>query len=80
MSETLMNTSNPYGGERRPGSVGSPMPGVSIRLCDPDTGTKVEDGETGEVQIRGANVFAGYWRRPEATVEAFTDDGFFPVG
>ncbi len=80
MSETLMNTSNPYGGERRPGSVGSPMPGVSIRLCDPDTGTKVEDGETGEVQIRGANVFAGYWRRPEATVEAFTDDGFFRSG
>jgi len=80
MSETLMNISNPYDGERRPGSVGLPMPNVSIRLCDPETGAEVEEGETGEVQIKGSNVFAGYWRRPEATAEAFTEDGFFRSG
>ena len=80
MSETLMNTSNPYDGERRPGSVGLPMPNVSIRLCDPESGKEVKDGETGEVQIRGANVFSGYWCRPDATAEAFTEDGFFRSG
>ncbi len=80
MSETLMNTSNPYDGERRPGSVGLPMPNVSIRLCDAETGAELGEGETGEVQISGSNVFAGYWRRPEATAEAFTEDGFFRSG
>ena len=80
MSETLMNTSNPYDGERRPGSVGLPLPHVLIRLCDPETGDEVSDGKMGEVQIRGSSVFAGYWRQPEATAEAFTDDGFFRSG
>ena len=56
MSETLMNTSNPYDGERRPGSVGLPLPGVSIRLADPSTGGEVADGETGELLLRGPNV------------------------
>jgi malonyl-CoA/methylmalonyl-CoA synthetase len=80
MTETLMNTSNPYEGERRPGSVGLPMPHVSIRLCDPEGGEDVADGETGEVLIQGPNVFSGYWRDPAATKEAFTHDGYFRSG
>jgi malonyl-CoA/methylmalonyl-CoA synthetase len=67
MTETLMNISNPYVGERRPGTVGFPLPGVQVRI--------VEE----EVQLRGPNVFAGYWRRPEATAAAF-DDGWFKTG
>jgi malonyl-CoA/methylmalonyl-CoA synthetase len=80
MSETLMNTSNPYEGERRPGAVGPPLPGVSIRICRPDSTETVPDGETGEVQIQGPNVFAGYWRQPDADAEAFTADGYFRSG
>jgi malonyl-CoA/methylmalonyl-CoA synthetase len=68
MTETFMNTSNPYVGERRPGTVGSPLPGISIRI------------EDGELYVRGPNVFAGYWRRPEATAAAFTNDGYFRTG
>jgi len=67
MSETLMNISNPYVGERRPGTVGLPLPGVSARIRE------------GEVQLRGPNIFAGYWRREEATRAAF-DDGWFKTG
>jgi malonyl-CoA/methylmalonyl-CoA synthetase len=67
MSETLMNISNPYIGERRAGTVGLPLPGVSARIKD------------GEVQLRGPNVFAGYWRREEATRAAF-DEGWFKTG
>jgi malonyl-CoA/methylmalonyl-CoA synthetase len=67
MSETLMNISNPYVGERRPGTVGLPLPGVSARIKE------------GEVQLRGPNIFAGYWRREEATRAAF-DDGWFKTG
>jgi malonyl-CoA/methylmalonyl-CoA synthetase len=78
MSETLMNLSNPYVGERRPGTVGFPMPGVSVRLLDPQ-GNPARDGETGEIHLRGANVFSGYWNRPEATQEAFRD-GWFRTG
>ncbi|HUG82163.1 MAG TPA: AMP-binding protein [Bryobacterales bacterium] len=83
MSETMMNLSNPYAGERRPGSVGKPLPGVSIRLADPasdDGRVEVADGETGEVLIKGPNVFSGYWRQPEATTQAFTADGYFRSG
>jgi malonyl-CoA/methylmalonyl-CoA synthetase len=72
MSETLMNISNPYEGERRAGSVGLPMPGVSVRICDAN-GHMVADGEIGELYVRGPNVCAGYWRRPDATAEAFVD-------
>jgi malonyl-CoA/methylmalonyl-CoA synthetase len=68
MTETFMNISNPYLGERRAGTVGLPLPGVSVRV------------ENGEVLVRGPNVFAGYWRRPEATAAAFTSDGFFRTG
>jgi malonyl-CoA/methylmalonyl-CoA synthetase len=80
MTETLMNMSNPYEGERRPGSVGLPMPHVSIRLRDPEGGGDVAEGATGEVLIQGPNVFAGYWRQPGATKEAFTADGCFRSG
>jgi malonyl-CoA/methylmalonyl-CoA synthetase len=78
MTETLMNISNPYTGERRPGSVGLPLPGLSVRLLN-DQGQPVPDGETGEVYLRGPNVFPGYWRREEATRQAFLD-GYFKTG
>jgi malonyl-CoA/methylmalonyl-CoA synthetase len=78
MSETLMNISNPYIGERRAGSVGLPLPGVEVRLLDQGL-RPVADGETGELYLRGPNVFRGYWRREEATREAFID-GFFRTG
>jgi malonyl-CoA/methylmalonyl-CoA synthetase len=75
MTETLMNISNPYTGQRRAGTVGLPLPGVSVRLLD-SHGHPVVEGETGELFIRGPNVFAGYWRREEATRAAFVD-GYF---
>jgi malonyl-CoA/methylmalonyl-CoA synthetase len=75
MSETLMNISNPYVGERRPGSVGVPLPGVSVRLLDSE-GQPVAAGEVGEVHLKGPNVFAGYWRRDEATQAAFVGEYF----
>jgi malonyl-CoA/methylmalonyl-CoA synthetase len=78
MSETLMNVSNPYIGERRAGTVGLPLPGVSVRLLDAN-GNAVQDGETGEVYLRGPNVFKGYWRRDDVTQSAFID-GFFRTG
>ncbi|HEY6342178.1 MAG TPA: AMP-binding protein [Bryobacteraceae bacterium] len=78
MSETLMNISNPYAGERRPGSVGFPLPGVSVRLLDPE-GDEVADGEIGQVHLKGPNVFAGYWRREEATRDAFVN-GWLKTG
>jgi malonyl-CoA/methylmalonyl-CoA synthetase len=78
MTETLMNISNPYVGERRPGTVGLPLPGVSVQIRNPETGA-LSGGEPGELYIRGPNVFAGYWRRPEATAAAFVD-GYFRTG
>src|SRR5262249_6554516 len=78
MSETLMNLSNPYIGERRAGTVGLPLPGVSVRLADSE-GCSVPDGKAGEIYLRGPNVFSGYWNRPEATSEAFAD-GWFRTG
>jgi malonyl-CoA/methylmalonyl-CoA synthetase len=75
MSETLMNISNPYIGERRPGSVGLPLPGVSVKLLDPE-GRPVADGEVGELHLKGPNIFAGYWRRDDATRAAFAGDYF----
>jgi len=79
MSETLMNSGNPYDGERRPGSVGPPLPNISIRICD-EADAEVVNGQTGELQIKGPNVFSGYWRQEAATQEAFTADGFFRSG
>ena len=78
MTETLMNMANPYAGERRAGSVGLPLPGVSVQLLDND-GRPVACGETGEVHLRGANIFTGYWHREEATRAAFRD-GWFRTG
>ena len=78
MTETMMNVSNPYDGERRAGTVGFPLPGVGVRLVR-DDGRAAAFDEPGEVQIRGANVFAGYWRRDDATRAAFVD-GWFRTG
>jgi malonyl-CoA/methylmalonyl-CoA synthetase len=79
MTETFMNTSNPYAGERRAGTVGFPLPGVSVRI-EPTAGEAGGASSAGELLVRGPNVFAGYWRRPEATAAAFTEDGFFRTG
>jgi malonyl-CoA/methylmalonyl-CoA synthetase len=87
MSETVMLTSNPclpdarHGGaaERRGGTVGFPLPGVELRVVD-DQGQPVPTGEIGGIQVRGPNVFQGYWRMPEKTAEEFTSDGFFRTG
>jgi malonyl-CoA/methylmalonyl-CoA synthetase len=78
MSETLMTIGNPYDGERRPGTVGRPLPGVEVRIVGPD-GRDLEDGRTGELLVRGPAVFSGYWRRPDATAAAFVD-GWFRTG
>ncbi|HEY9421579.1 MAG TPA: malonyl-CoA synthase [Thermoanaerobaculia bacterium] len=80
MTETNMNTSNPYDGPRVPGSVGPPLPGVEIRIADPATGTELPNGEVGMIEIRGPNVCKGYWRQPDKTAEAFRDDGYFISG
>ncbi len=79
MTETVMLTSNPYVGDRRAGTVGFPLPGVGVRIVDND-GHPLPQGEVGHVQVRGPNVFPGYWRMPEKTREDFTDDGFFRTG
>ena len=80
MTETGMNLSNPLHSERRVGSVGLPLPGVSARIVDPATGAPLPDGEVGEVQIKGAHVFKGYWRQPQKTAEAFSEDGWLRTG
>ena len=79
MTETNMNTSNPYEGERRPGTVGPALPGVEIRVADAD-GDPVPTGEVGTVEVRGPNVFRGYWRMPEKTAEEMHPDGWFITG
>jgi malonyl-CoA/methylmalonyl-CoA synthetase len=80
MTETNMNTSNPYDGDRRPGTVGLPLPGVEIRLRDPDSGSQVALGDIGQIEVKGPNVFSGYWNMPEKTAEEFSDDGWFLTG
>ncbi len=80
MTETGMNLSNPLHGERRVGSVGVPLPGVSARIVDAETGMPLPDGAVGELQIKGAHVFKGYWGQPEKTAEAFSDDGWLRTG
>jgi len=79
MTETGMLTSNPYDGERRPGTVGFPLPGTGVRIMD-DNGHPAPGGEIGHIQVRGDNVLAGYWQMPEQTREAFTADGWFRTG
>jgi malonyl-CoA/methylmalonyl-CoA synthetase len=80
MTETNMNTSNPYDGPRAAGSVGPPLPGVEIRIADPATGAALPDGEVGMIEIRGPNVCKGYWGMPDKTAEAFREDGYFISG
>jgi len=79
MTETGMNTSNPLVGERRGGTVGLALPGVSVRVVG-DTGADLAIGEIGNLQVQGPNVFSGYWRLPEKTAEDFTSDGYFDTG
>ncbi|UFI05834.1 malonate--CoA ligase [Roseibium aggregatum] len=80
MTETNMNTSNPYDGARRPGTVGFPLPGVGLRVVDARTGRELPDGEVGIIEIKGPNVFLGYWRMPEKTAQEFRADGYFITG
>ncbi len=80
MTETNMNTSNPYEGERQAGTVGFPLPGVELKITDPESGAELPRGEIGQIEVRGPNVFKGYWRMPEKTKEELRDDGFFITG
>jgi malonyl-CoA/methylmalonyl-CoA synthetase len=80
MTETGMNVSNPYDGERRAGTVGFPLPGVEIRVVDQQTGARLPAGQIGMIEVRGPNVFSGYWRMPEKTAQEFRPDGFFITG
>lgn len=80
MTETNMNTSNPYDGERVPGAVGHALPGVSVRVTDPETGKEIARDNIGMIEVKGPNVFKGYWRMPEKTKAEFRDDGFFITG
>ncbi|MCI4677953.1 malonyl-CoA synthase [Rhodoblastus acidophilus] len=80
MTETNMNTSNPYDGERIAGTVGFPLPGVSLRVADPQTGAALPSGEIGVIEVKGPNVFKGYWLMPEKTASEFRPDGFFITG
>lgn len=79
MTETNMNTSNPYEGDRRAGTVGFPLPGVELQICDSD-GHALPQGEIGEIEVRGPNVFKGYWQMPEKTAAELRDNGFFITG
>src|SRR5208282_333324 len=72
--------SNPCDGERRAGTVGFALPGVDVRICDMDSGKAVPKGEIGVIELKGPNVFRGYWRMPEKTAQEFRPDGFFITG
>ncbi|MGL4441676.1 MAG: malonate--CoA ligase [Bosea sp. (in: a-proteobacteria)] len=80
MTETNMNTSNPYDGDRVAGTVGFPLPGVAARVTNPETGERLPTGEIGMIEVKGPNVFKGYWRNPEKTAAEFRADGFFITG
>ncbi|SHH86431.1 malonate--CoA ligase [Marivita hallyeonensis] len=80
MTETNMSTSNPYDGDRRAGTVGFPLPGVELKITDPETGKTIPDGEVGQIEVRGPNVFKGYWQMPEKTAAELRRDGFFITG
>ena len=80
MTETNMNTSNPYDGERRAGTVGFPLPGIKIRITDPENNHELGSEKIGMIEIKGENVFEGYWKMKEQTKESFTDDGYFITG
>ena len=80
MTETNMNTSNPVDGDRRAGTVGFPLPDVDLKICDPKTGATLPDGEIGILEVRGPNLFTGYWNMPDKTAEELRDNGFFITG
>lgn len=80
MTETNMNTSNPYIGDRRAGTVGLPLPGVELKITDPETGTEKSANEIGQIEVRGPNVFKGYWKMPEKTKAELRENGFFITG
>jgi malonyl-CoA/methylmalonyl-CoA synthetase len=80
MTETGMNTSNPYDGDRVAGAVGFPLPGVVMRVTDPESGNVLATDEIGMLEVKGPNVFKGYWRMPEKTEAEFRQDGFFITG
>ena len=80
MTETNMNTSNPYEGDRVPGAVGFPLPGISVRITNPETAAILPQGEIGMIEVKGPNVFKGYWNMPEKTAAEFRSDGFFITG
>ena len=80
MTETNMNTSNPYDGDRRAGTVGFPLPGVELKITDPETGEEVAQGEVGQIEVRGPNVFQGYWQMPDKTAAELRENGFFITG
>jgi len=80
MTETNMNTSNPYTGDRLAGTVGKPLPDVELKVTDPNTGATLPTGDIGVIEVRGPNVFKGYWKMPEKTAEELRDDGFFITG
>ncbi len=80
MTETNMNTSNPYDSDRIAGTVGLPLPGVEVRVTSPDTHQPLPQGDIGMLEVRGPNVFIGYWRMPEKTKAELLDDGFFVTG
>ena len=80
MTETGMNCSNPLHGQRRRGSVGLPLPGVDVRIVNSETEAILQDGEIGDVQLHGPNVFKGYWRQPDKTTASFSADGWFKTG
>lgn len=76
LTETVINTSNPFHGKQKPGSVGLPLPGVEVGIFDPQTLQRLANGETGEIWVRGPNVFSRYWNNPEATAPVFSGDWF----
>lgn len=80
MTETIMNMTNPYAGERRPGTVGLPFPGQEARIVDVRTREPLLNETIGEIQVRGPHVFTGYWGQPDATAEAFDSAGWFNTG
>ena len=79
MTETNMNISNPYEGERKPGTVGKPLPGIEIRIAD-ENGNAIKGKDIGIIQLKGDNVFKGYWKLEEKTKESFSKDGYFITG
>ncbi len=80
MTETNMNTSNPYDGDRRAGTVGMPLPGVELKITDPESGEALDTGTIGQIEVRGPNVFKGYWQMPEKTAAELRANGFFITG